>query len=61
MWLSAGFFLPDYEGRYWISNEYRTRNWCGMHVSKDAAYKTSVHLVLPQNQPTALLKSLDHV
>lgn len=53
--------MPDYEGRYWISNEYRTKNWCGMHVAKDAAFKTAVHFVMPKVEESALIKNLNYV
>lgn len=53
--------MPDYEGRYWISHEYRTKKWCGMHVAKDAALRTSVHFILPAGQPPEMVKSLNRM
>lgn len=54
-----GFLMPENEARYWVSKEYGERRWCGMFVAKEPIYRTSVHLILPKDQPEEMMKTLN--
>ena len=53
------YLMPEIEARYWVSKEYRQRRWCGMFVAKEPVYRTSVHMILPKDQPLELMKTLN--
>lgn len=56
------YIMKEYEARYWVTTEFTRTGFCGMHVAKDALYRTPVHMVTKKEKfPESLLNEINRL